>query len=109
MMLQEEVKFDCTSAAIQSSQGTCGLCRTSRDILIICGINEWQAPKDILERVEKDVLTLNQFLLTRLEHGQLLISETRAGRDDFALPPDAEAANVGQANFEWVVEAVSEW
>ena len=28
---------------------------------------------------------------------------------DFCNPaPDAEAANVGQANFEWVVEAVSE-
>jgi hypothetical protein len=70
---------------------------------------EWQAPKDILQRVERDVLTLNQFLGYDLNTVEFAIRDGVPVAIDFCNPaPDAEAANVGQANFEWVVEAVSE-
>ncbi|KAF5409585.1 MAG: hypothetical protein Udaeo2_01660 [Candidatus Udaeobacter sp.] len=64
MMLQEEVKFDMTSAAIQSINGMFGLCHTSRGILIIAVSNRMAGAEEILQRVEQDVLTLNQFLVT---------------------------------------------
>ena len=70
---------------------------------------EWQAPKDILQKVEKDVLTLNQFLGYDLNTVEFAIRDGVPVAIDICNPaPDAEAANVGQANFEWVVEAVSE-
>src|SRR5438046_8930088 len=70
---------------------------------------EWRAPKDILQRVERDVLTLNQFLGYDLNTVEFAIRDGVPLAIDFCNPaPDAEAANVGQANFEWVVEAVSD-
>src|SRR5206468_617047 len=70
---------------------------------------EWQAPKDILQRVEKDVLTLNQFLGYDLNTVEFAIRDGVPVAIDFCNPaPDCEAAWIGQANFEWVVEAISE-
>jgi hypothetical protein len=70
---------------------------------------EWQAPPEILQKVEQDVLTLNQFLGYDLNTVEFAIRDGVPVAIDFCNPaPDAEAANVGQANFEWVVEAVSE-
>ncbi len=55
------------------------------------------------------VLTLNQFLGYDLNTVEFAIRDGVPVAIDFCNPaPDAEAANVGQANFEWVVEAVSE-
>src|SRR5439155_1036487 len=70
---------------------------------------EWQAPKKILQEVERGVLTLNQYLGYDLNTVEFAIRDGVPLAIDFCNPaPDAEAANVGQANFEWVVEAVSE-
>ncbi len=68
-----------------------------------------QAPPEILRKVEQGVLTLNQYLGYDLNTVEFAIRDGVPVAIDFCNPaPDAEAANVGQANFEWVVEAVSE-
>jgi hypothetical protein len=54
-------------------------------------------------------LTLNQFLGYDLNTVEFAIRDGVPVAIDFCNPaPDAEAASVGQANFEWVVEAVAE-
>src|SRR5207237_1078529 len=76
---------------------------------LLCYQTEWQAPKKILQEVERGVLTLNQYLGYDLNTVEFAIRDGVPLAIDFCNPaPDAEAANVGQANFEWVVEAVSE-
>src|SRR6266487_2111750 len=56
---------------------------------------EWRTPKDILERVEQDVLTLNQFLGYDLNTVEFAIRDGVPVAIDFCNPaPDAEAANV---------------
>ena len=70
---------------------------------------EWQAPAEILQKVEQGVLTLNHYLGYDLNTVEFAIRDGVPVAIDFCNPaPDAEAASVGQANFEWVVEAVSE-
>ena len=55
------------------------------------------------------VLTLNEYLGYDLNTVEFAISDGVPMAIDFCNPaPDAEAASVGQANFEWVVEAVSD-
>ena len=55
------------------------------------------------------MLTLNKFLGYDLNTVEFAIRDGVPVAIDFCNPaPDAEAANVGQENFEWVVEAVSE-
>jgi hypothetical protein len=55
------------------------------------------------------VLILNQYLGYDLNTVEFAICDGVPVAIDFCNPaPDAEAANVGQTNFEWVVEAVSE-
>ena len=62
-----------------------------------------------MQKVEHGVLTLNQYLGYDLNTVEFAIRDGIPVAIDFCNPaPDAEAANVGQANFEWVVEAVSE-
>jgi hypothetical protein len=69
---------------------------------------EWQAPPEILRKVEQGVLTLNQFLGYDLNTVEFAMRDGIPVAIDFCNPaPDAEAASVGQANFEWVVEAQS--
>jgi hypothetical protein len=70
---------------------------------------EWHAPNEILQKVEDGVLRLNQFLGYDLNTVEFAVRDGVPLAIDFCNPaPDAEAASVGQANFEWVVEAVSE-
>src|SRR5947208_7243170 len=70
---------------------------------------EWQAPPDILQKVEEGVLKLNEYLGYDLHTVEFSSRDGVPAASTFCNPaPDAEAANVGQANFEWVVEAVSE-
>jgi hypothetical protein len=70
---------------------------------------EWHAPKQILEQVHQGVLRLNQFLGYDLNTVEFAVRDGVPVAIDFCNPaPDAEAASVGQANFEWVVEAVSD-
>src|SRR5205085_4739898 len=67
------------------------------------------APAEVLEKVEEGVLRLNQFLGYDLNTVEFAIRDGVPLAIDFCNPaPDAEAASVGQANFEWVVEAVAE-
>jgi hypothetical protein len=62
-----------------------------------------------LQKVEQGVLTLNQYLGYDLNTVEFAIRDGVPVAIDFCNPaPDAEVASVGQANFEWVVEAVSE-
>jgi hypothetical protein len=70
---------------------------------------DWQAPQEILEKVEQGVLALNRALGYDLNTVEFAIRDGVPVAIDFCNPaPDAEAASVGPANFEWVVEAVSE-
>jgi len=70
---------------------------------------EWQAPSEILQKVEEGVLILNQYLGYDLNTVEFAIREGVPLAIDFCNPaPDAEVASVGQANFEWLVEAVSD-
>jgi hypothetical protein len=70
---------------------------------------EWAAPREVLQAVEQGVLTLNQYLGYDLNTVEFAIRDGVPLAIDFCNPaPDAEAASVGQENFEWVVEAVSD-
>jgi hypothetical protein len=70
---------------------------------------DWQAPRETLEKVEQGVLALNQYLGYDLNTVEFAIRDGVPMAIDFCNPaPDAEIASVGQANFDWVVEAVSE-
>ena len=54
-------------------------------------------------------MRLNEYLGYDLNTVEFAIRDGVPVAIDFCNPaPDAEAANVGQTNFEWVVEAVSE-
>ena len=55
------------------------------------------------------VLTLNEYLGYDLNTVEFAIRDGVPVAIDFCNPaPDAEVASVGQANFDWVVEAVSD-
>ena len=70
---------------------------------------EWKTPPDILQKVHQGVLTLNQYLGYDLNTVEFAIRDDVPVAIDFCNPaPDAEINSVGQANFDWVVEAVSE-
>ena len=59
--------------------------------------------------MEEGVLRLNEYLGYDLNTVEFAMRDGVPVAIDFCNPaPDAEAASVGQANFEWVVEAVSE-
>ena len=65
--------------------------------------------QEILQKVEQGVLTLNQYLGYDLNTVEFAIRDGVPFAIDFCNPaPDSEAASVGQANFEWVVDAVSD-
>jgi hypothetical protein len=70
---------------------------------------EWNAPREILQKVEEGVLRLNEYLGYDLNTVEFAIRDGVPVAIDFCNPaPDCEAAWIGQANFEWVVEAISE-
>jgi hypothetical protein len=110
MMLQEEVKFDMYFRCYCIDQRRVRIMPYDpRHPYHLRYQTEWQTPPEILRKVEQGVLTLNQFLGYDLNTVEFAIRGGVPVAIDFCNPaPDAEAANVGQANFEWVVEAVSE-
>ncbi|PYL07969.1 MAG: hypothetical protein DME34_05790 [Verrucomicrobia bacterium] len=110
MMLQEEVKFDMYFRCYSIDQRHVRIMPYEpRHPYHLRYQTEWQAPKEILEKVEEGVLRLNQFLGYDLNTVEFAIRDGVPMAIDFCNPaPDAEAASVGQANFEWVVEAVAE-
>src|SRR5207247_10296246 len=110
IMLQEEVKFDMYFRCYSIDQRHVRvMAYEPRHPYHLRYQTEWQAPPEILQKVERGVLTLNQYLGYDLNTVEFAIRDGVPLAIDFCNPaPDAEAANVGQANFEWVVEAVSE-
>src|SRR5258707_7574364 len=111
MMLQEEIKFDMYFGCYSIDQRHVRIMPYEpRNPFHLRYQAEWHAPKDILQKVEEGVLRLNQFLGYDLNTVEFAVRDDGVPLAiDFCNPaPDAEAASVGQANFEWVVEAVSE-
>jgi len=110
MMLQEEVLFDMYFRCYSIDQRNVRIMPYEpRNPYHLRYQTEWNAPKDILQKVEEGVLTLNQYLGYDLNTVEFAIRDGVPQAIDFCNPaPDAEAASVGQANFEWVVEAVSD-
>ena len=71
--------------------------------------NPVPADAKLLERVEKDALTLCRALGYDLNTVEFAVEDGIPYAIDFMNPaPDAEATSVGQENFEWVVNAVAE-
>ena len=110
MMLQEEVKFDMYFRCYSIDQRHVRIMPYEpRHPYHLRYQTEWQAPPEILQQVHDGVVTLNQYLGYDLNTVEFAIRDGVPVAIDFCNPaPDAEAASVGQANFEWVVEAVSE-
>src|ERR1700745_1910932 len=110
MMLQEEVKFDIYFRCYSIDQRNVRIMPYEpRNPYHLRYLPEWDAPKDVVEKVHQGVLTLNQYLGYDLNTVEFAMRDGVPMAIDFCNPaPDAEAASVGQANFEWVVEAVSD-
>jgi len=110
MMLQEEVKFDMYFRCYSIDQRHVRIMPYEpRHPFHLRYQTEWNAPHEILQKVEGGVLRLNEYLGYDLNTVEFAIRDGVPVAIDFCNPaPDAEAANVGEANFEWVVEAISE-
>jgi len=110
MMLQEEVKFDMYFRCYSIDQRNVRIMPYEpRNPYHLRYQTEWNAPQEILAKVEQGVLALNRALGYDLNTVEFAIRDGVPVAIDFCNPaPDAEAASVGQANFEWVVEAVSD-
>jgi hypothetical protein len=110
MMLQEEVLFDMYFRCYSIDQRNVRMMPYEpRNPYHLRYQTEWNAPKEILQKVEEGVLILNQYLGYDLNTVEFAIRDGVPLAIDFCNPaPDAEAASVGQGNFEWVVEAVSD-
>jgi hypothetical protein len=110
MMLQEEVKFDMYFRCYSIDQRNVRIMPYEpRHPYHLRYQTEWQAPHEILQKVEEGVLTLNQYLGYDLNTVEFAIRDGVPMAIDFCNPaPDAEVASVGQGNFEWVVEAISD-
>ncbi|HYC72993.1 MAG TPA: hypothetical protein VEB66_17405 [Opitutaceae bacterium] len=66
------------------------------------------APPELLARVERDVLTLNQALGYDFNTVEFAVSGGVPYAIDFCNPaPDADRKSVGDENFTWVVEAAA--
>ena len=110
MMLQEEVKFDMYFRCYSIDQRNVRIMPYEpRHPYHLRYQTEWQTPPEILQKVHDGVLTLNQYLGYDLNTVEFAIRDGVPLAIDFCNPaPDAEVNSVGQANFEWVVEAVSD-
>ena len=65
-------------------------------------------PKGLLERVEKDALTLCRALGYDLNTVEFAVEDGVPYAIDFMNPaPDADRQSVGEANFEWIIDRVS--
>jgi hypothetical protein len=110
MMLQEEVQFQMYFRCYSIDQRHVRIMNYEpRHPYHLRYQTDWQAPRNILEKVEQGVLALNQYLGYDLNTVEFAIRDDVPMAIDFCNPaPDAEIASVGQANFDWVVDAVSE-
>ncbi len=110
MMLQEEVKFDMYFRCYSIDQRKVKVMNYEpRNPYHLRYVTDWKAPKQVLEAVEWGVLQLNEYLGYDLNTVEFAIRDGVPVAIDFCNPaPDAEVTSVGQENFEWVVEAVSD-
>jgi len=110
MMLQEEVKFEMYFRCYCIDQRHVKIMNYEpRHPYHLRYVTDWNAPKHILEAVEWGVLQLNHYLGYDLNTVEFAIRDGVPVAIDFCNPaPDAEVTSVGQENFQWVVEAVSE-
>jgi hypothetical protein len=110
MMLQEEVQFQMYFRCYSIDQRHVRIMNYEpRHPYHLRYQTDWQAPREILDRVEQGVIALNQYLGYDLNTVEFAIRDGVPLAIDFCNPaPDAEIASVGQANFDWVVEAISE-
>lgn len=110
MMLQEEVKFDMYFRCYSIDQRHVrSMPYDPRHPYHLRYRTEWDASPELLQKIEQDVVTLNEYLGYDLNTVEFAIRDGVPVAIDFCNPaPDAEAANVGEANFEWVLEAVSD-
>ncbi|MDP2054993.1 MAG: hypothetical protein Q8L75_15260, partial [Acidobacteriota bacterium] len=66
-------------------------------------------PKALIERVERDARTLCQALGYDLNTVEFAVEDGVPYAIDFMNPaPDADMHSVGQANFDWIVNAVAD-
>ena len=111
MMLQEEVKFDMYFRCYSIDQRHVKIMNYEpRHPYHLRYVTDWQAPKrDPRSRCSWGVLQLNQYLGYDLNTVEFAIRDGVPLAIDFCNPaPDAEVTSVGQENFDWVVEAVSD-
>ncbi|MEP6956561.1 MAG: hypothetical protein ABI883_07030, partial [Chthoniobacterales bacterium] len=110
MMLQEEVKFDMYFRCYSIDQRQVKVMNYEpRHPYHLRYQTDWEAPQDILEKVRWGVQQLNDYLGYDLNTVEFAIRDGVPVAIDFCNPaPDAEVTSVGQANFDWVVEAVSD-
>jgi hypothetical protein len=110
MLLQEEVRFD--------DYYRC-YCIGQEDVLVMpyeprnphhlrYAVARPPAPEALLERIRRDVLTLNRSLGYDFNTVEFAVRGGVPIAIDFCNPaPDAERASVGDRNFEWVVDAAA--
>jgi hypothetical protein len=110
MMLQEEVKFDMYFRCYSIDQRHVKVMNYEpRHPYHLRYVTDWQAPQEIVEQVRWGVQQLNEYLGYDLNTVEFAIRDGVPVAIDFCNPaPDAEVTSVGQENFNWVVEAVSE-
>lgn len=110
MMLQEEVIFDQYFRCYSVDQTQVRIMPYDpRHPYHLRYQTQWDTPPAVLAAVEQGVLTLNQYLGYDLNTVEFAIRDGVPLAIDFCNPaPDAEFTSVGQANFEWVVEAVTD-
>ena len=110
MMLQEEVQFQMYFRCYSIDQRHVKIMNYEpRNPYHLRYRTDWQAPREILEKVEQGVIALNQYLGYDLNTVEFAIRDGVPMAIDFCNPaPDAERSNVGEENFQWVLEAVSE-
>ena len=69
----------------------------------------WNAPRELLERIEHDVLKLNEYLGYDFNTVEFAVRKGEPLAIDFCNPaPDADVNSVGRENFDWVVNAAAE-
>lgn len=110
MMLQEEVVFDMYFRCYSIDQRHVKVMNYEpRHPYHLRYQTDWQAPQHILEQVRWGVQQLNEYLGYDLNTVEFAIRDGVPLAIDFCNPaPDAEVTSVGQANFDWVVDAVSD-
>jgi hypothetical protein len=110
MMLQEEVVFDMYFRSYSTDQRHVKVMNYEpRHPYHLRYQTDWQARQDILEKVSSGVQQLNEYLGYDLNTVEFAIRDGVPLAIDFCNPaPDAEVTSVGQANFDWVVDAVSD-